>query len=219
MRTVAAVYEKYRIPSWLQLHQLRVAAIGKLVAQHGGVDADSILRTGLFHDMGNILKFDFSPGGSLVKLLESEGLDYWRAVRKDFEREYGFDEHNASLVIGKEIGLSDTVLTMIDNMRFTRTQWILDTGSIEMKIIKYADLRVGPFGIVSLTERLAEGRARYRGKAFDAGEKYTSDELAATETACAEIEEYLVRVINLVPSSITDEQVAPLIDELREYEF
>ena len=37
MRSTRDIYDEYRIPPWLQLHQLRVAAVGKMVCEGLGV--------------------------------------------------------------------------------------------------------------------------------------------------------------------------------------
>ncbi len=217
MRTAAEIYEAYRIPPWLQEHQYRVAAVGALIARAAGIDESAVILTGLFHDMGNILKIDLSPERKLSDLVDSADVPQWKAVQNEYRAKYGDDEHRASMAIAVEIGLSDDVRGMIDNMRFVKTEWILREGSMEMKIIKYADLRVAPHGILSLDGRLAEARERYRGKAFDKGETYTPESLAATEEMCRELEHGVLAAAGIPADSLNDTTAAPVIEELKKY--
>ncbi len=169
--------------------------------------------------MGNILKMDLSPQRRL-KGLEDEDIGHWIAVQDDFRAKYGSDEHAASLAIGREIGLPDTVIEMMDNMRFSRTEWILREATPEMRIAKYADLRVAPYGITSLEERLAEARERYRDKKFDASsEGYSHEKLAAIEDMCRELGRMVLASAGMEESATTDATAAPVIEELKKLEI
>ncbi len=218
MKNVLDIYAAYDIPSWLGLHQLRVAAVAVMIADRiERLDRALVIETGLFHDMGNILKFDLSDSGRLAAVLPLEQLEHWREIRREYEAKYGTDEHHASIVIGREIGLREQVLMMIDNMRFSRTRWVLEEAPFEMKIVKYADLRVGPLGILPLRERLDEANARYRGAHFDAGDGYDAEVLHFTEKACAELEMLLLKKSGLESTALNDETAQPVIEQLRTY--
>lgn len=214
--TPLATYARFRIYQGLQMHQLRVASVARHIAlhSHGAADPDTVTRVGLFHDMGNIIKADLPR---YQEFLEPEGLAYWQGVQREFIETYGRDEHVATRALCEAIGLSSRELALIDNMRFSRTQWILEEGSLEQKICKYADMRVSPWGIVLMRERLAEARARYAGTPMDKGEKYTEEELARSAALCDEIESYIFTHISLVPESITDTSMASLVEELKKY--
>lgn len=218
MRTVSEIYDEYRIPPWLRDHQLRVAAIGKFVCNHmGGIDEYPVIATGLFHDMGNILKVDLSPQGPLLHIINAAEIPEWRRIQDEYRAVYGDDEHAASLAIAKKIGLPEIIVQMIDTMRFSKTEWILKSASLEMKIIKYADLRVAPTGILSLDGRLAEARERYRGKAFDKGEEYTPESLHAIEEMCRQLERIVLEAAGIRAESISDAAAVPIIEELKKY--
>ena len=212
--TPAEVYAKYRIYRGLQKHQLRVAAVARFVAERsrGVASVETVTRVGLFHDMGNIIKADLPR---FQEFLEPEGLVYWEGVKREFVGRYGPDEHVATAAICRDIGLSEDILSLIDNMRFSRTQWILEKGSIEQKICKYADMRVSPWGILPLRERLAEARARYQGHPMDKGETYTPELLARSADMCAEIEAWLVSKCDFVPEDITDTALASFVEQLK----
>ncbi len=62
MKTVQQIYNDYNILPLLQLHQLRVAGVAKLITESITipVDAQAVVLACLFHDMGNIIKADFT---------------------------------------------------------------------------------------------------------------------------------------------------------------
>src|SRR5437588_9728526 len=80
MTNILEVYRKYSIPTNLQLHMLRAAAIGKLITdhwnyQHGpAIDVSVIIKTLLLHDMGNIVKIDLDAPLGLTDA-EKEHID------------------------------------------------------------------------------------------------------------------------------------------------
>lgn len=216
VKTVKDIYTAYKIMPMLQLHQLRVAAVGKLVCAHfkEAVNADDVVLACLFHDMGNILKFDFSVFPDSV---QPEGLAYWEGVKEEFRSKYGDEQHQATLTIAKELGLLEPVLACIDSVAFSKAETVLESGSWGEKICKYADGRVSPMGIRSLDERLREARKRYAGRKTATmllAPEERFEELVAAEHA---IEKELFSNATITPEDITDAAVEPLIKELSEY--
>src|SRR3974390_1594724 len=104
MPTITEIYRQYPITKNLQEHQLRVAAVGTLIARHmtEPVDADGITRVCLIHDMGNLLKFDL---GQTPEWLEPEGAGYWKTRQAEMSARYGHDEHAATKKIARELGV------------------------------------------------------------------------------------------------------------------
>jgi hypothetical protein len=164
MRTVREIYETYRIMPQLQLHQLRVASVGKLIcdAFQGPIDSDDIIVTCLFHDMGNIIKSDFDDFPDSFRGTQPRA--YWEVVKEEYIGRYGTDEHSANLAIGRELGLSHEVIRYMDGISFRNFLHVAESDSFEEKIVLYCDGRVAPDGVVALLERQAEARERYRGK-------------------------------------------------------
>lgn len=219
MRTPLEIYEKYRVPSWLQMHQLRVAAVGAMLADRiPSVDRAPIVLCGLFHDMANILKIDLSKEGNLAVHVEEDVRQELQQLQNEYRVQYGPDEHVASIAIGREIGLPEVVLTMIDNMRFTKSEWVVREGSLEMKIAKYSDLRVAPFGIVSMLDRFSEAATRYRKQGFDGGSKETDEFRERMDNACHELERIVLEKAGIDSATINDDSAAPIIEEMRGYE-
>jgi len=215
MRTAQEIYDAYSIMPSLQLHQLRVASAGKMICDSfsSPLDSQAVILACLFHDMGNIIKFDFKW---LVEFLEPEGLEYWQSQKDEYIQKYGADEHVATNKMAQEIGLSKDVQTLIDETRFSRLEAARDNASFEQKIVKYSDLRAGPHGILSLDARLEEGRTRYaERKGYNTPEG--RERYRVSTVAAREIEKQLFAHCSIKAEDINDETVATLIEELRNY--
>jgi hypothetical protein len=214
--TVQDIYERYRIMPSLQLHQLRVAAVGKLICDSflEEVDEYAVMRACLFHDMGNIIKSDLVTFPDFV---EPEGFAYWHRVREEFVAAYGHDEHQATLAICREIGLDESAYTIIERIGFSNMEATRDSGSTEMLVSEYCDLRVGPHGIISMQSRIDEGAARYRGKHPDMPE----DEMSYQRliSAAYAIETKIFARTTTTPEDITEQAAEPLFPELRRLEI
>jgi hypothetical protein len=215
--TIEEIYRKYRIHRGLQLHQLRVAAVGKYIAERSkrSLDSHGIVSACLLHDMGNIIKSDMT---SLPELWQPEGVEYWSKVKEEVIQEYGTDEHAATLARARDIGVSDAVRRLVDGVGFSNLQKALETESSEQKICEYADVRVGPYGILSVQERLENWYIRYQervaGKGVDAAAYY-----ASLQEGFAELEQQLLGICDFKPSDITDESMVPIIAGLRNFQL
>jgi len=219
MTTPREIYAAYNIMPSLQLHQLRVAAVGKLICDNfnppagGTVNERDVVLACLFHDMGNILKFELAM---FPEFTEPEGVDYWESVKDKYRKKYGDDEHSATQEIMREIGLPKGIIDLMEGIGFSKVSEVAESTSFERKIIQYSDLRVGPHGTLSLNERIQEGRRRYRGSRRSVG---TPDEnrfnilVGATRV----IEQQLFANASIKPADINDATVMPLIEELWDY--
>ncbi len=183
-------------------------------AQKVPVDERLVALGCLLHDMGNILKSD---PYSLPELFAPEGSEYWSEVKNDFAKIYGTNEHDATLAIIKECGVSDTVIELIQSMGFSKAEKVLNAGSRELMIIEYSDQRVAPFGVVSMHERLEEGTRRYalRGTQFSLN---NAELRKKSIEALTRIEQILFEGTGMAPHDVTDELLAPLVEDLRKYE-
>lgn len=214
MRTAQDIYNEYKILPSLQLHQLRVAAVGKTIcdASKQSLNAESVILAGLFHDMGNIIKSDLTY---FPEFLEPEGFAYWNEVKESFVKKYGVDHHQANTAIAREIGIPAKSVDLIDTIGFSKVTEVVADPSIERKILQYADMRVGPHGILPLRQRLEEGRERYvktrRPRTYhESGEEF--ERLSKTATT---LEEQLFSDATLTPEDIHDEKIKGMIEELR----
>ena len=201
-------YREFRIMPPLGEHQRRVAAVACAVIDATGPGTPAgddlhrnrteIVSACLLHDMGNILKFDLTY---FPEFLEPEGFEYWASVQADFAAEYGRDEHAAALAIARKIGVSERTLGYIDAVGFRNAESTLGSGDPGKMLCCYADMRVAPFGIVTLGERFDEGTKRYAGRSRrDADPEYAARQVAAIR----EMESRIFADASIGPDDITD---------------
>lgn len=220
MKTPREIYAAYTTMPALQLHQLRVAAVGKLICEGftKSINTRNVILACLFHDMGNILKFNLSY---FPEFLEPRGLGFWECVKTEYREKYGIDQHEASKKIAQEIGLSGVVVEVIDAIGFSNVGTVLAGRSFEKKICVYSDSRVGPHGVLTLTERFIDGRKRYlaKGVTNDHGKEITvqQDSFEMLTESAHKLETQIFAEARIKPEDVSDAAVAPLIEELWEY--
>ena len=212
MKTIQTIYDRYQIMPQLQLHQLRVAAVAALICERFGkpVDAESITLACLFHDMGNIIKSDFSR---FPEFLQPKGLTYWQGVKDEFIAKYGMDEHDATEAIAQEL-LPQGAIEVLLRIGFRNAKKNDADSALEYKIANYSDMRVGPYGVMSMEERVEEGRKRYAGRKHPVSD-LLGDEFESYVKALKNIEQGIFADTDLVPVDITDAAIAPLMEKLR----
>lgn len=216
MRKITEIYEQYKIMPHLQKHQLTVTAVAKQICDSLDIEVDRqpIFISGLLHDMGNVIKFDLSQTKSVFGLSDLE-VDNIKEVKKEFIEKYGENEHEATTEIVQELGLSEKIVQLVSKNRF-RNMCIDSNGNDWLqKILHYADLRVGPHGIVSYDERMDDFMKRYKNH-----KNLVEDEERLKLIDCGkEIEKEIFSHSNIKPEDITDESVAEIIEELKNFEI
>ena len=217
MRTPRKVYDEYRIMPQLQLHQLRVASVAKLICDsfQRSIESQEVILACLFHDMGNIIKSDL---GWFVNLIKPEDRPQWEVIKADYIARYGADSHQANVAISEELGLPETVRRLIDGISFSEMERMRDGNSFEQKVCEYADLRVGPYGVLSMTERIEDLHVRYKGK-YGPETPESLERRGQLEQAAYDIERQIFERSSIRPGDITDASVASLINELLEYQI
>lgn len=195
----------------LQLHQLRVAAVAKIITDNfvGNLDKEGVVKACLVHDMGNIIKFDLTY---FPEFVEPEGLEYWQTVKNEYISKYGTDEHKATMDIAKEINLPENVMDCLHNIGFSKSTKNADSVSFENKIAAYSDMRVSPHGVISMEERIDEGNKRYKGKV---GHSIGSDNFFTLSDSLRTMEAQIFEKVSIKPEDITDEKVNDIIEELK----
>lgn len=215
MQTPRELYAAYTIMPSLQMHQLRVAAVGKLICDNfkKPINTNEVILACLFHDMGNILKFELSM---FPEFTAPEGVLYWESVKDAYRKKYGEDEHVATQVIMSEIGLSENVRNLMRGIGFSKVDAVAKDTSPERKIVQYSDMRVGPKGILSIDERLEDGRKRYFGTGRSVGAP-DADRYRRLVEAVREIEKQIFAHTSITPEGINDARIVSVIEELWEY--
>jgi putative nucleotidyltransferase with HDIG domain len=216
MPKITEIYKKYKITKTLQEHQLRVAAVAELICSSFGmpIDKQVVITACLLHDMGNILKFDFTAN---PQLFEPEGIDYWKRVREQVASKYNSqDEHHVSLLIAKELNVSHKVLECIESIDFGKTIEVVASPEFEPRICDYADLRATPHGVVSMDQRLEEGAKRYKNRS----DKWLAEDVRAKVIqACHDNETEIFAHCKIKPTDITDQSIKVIFERLRTYEI
>ncbi len=210
MKTISQIYAEYKIMPNLAEHMLRVASVASLICDNFVLSTkkDEIISACLLHDMGNIIKFDLDK---FPEFLQPEGLDYWKKVQQEYFEKYGEDEHEATLKIADEIGVSRLTLDLIGAIGFFNAHNTAESDDYNKKITAYCDDRVSPFGIVSLEERLQDLRERYAHKGGDTKER------RAFEAGLRKIEPQVFEKCRIRPEEINDNTVKPIISMLRDF--
>ncbi|MCA9372095.1 hypothetical protein KC726_04310 [Candidatus Woesebacteria bacterium] len=219
-----SMYQKYQIMPSLQMHMMRVAGVAQMITRALAmpVGQENIVLACLLHDMGNIIKFklDLFP-----QFVEPEGLDFWQNVRDDFVARYGDDEHTATMMISTEIlesGLffkhnpslrsviaSQRVFELIDAIGFSKAKQNYESADIGKKICAYADMRVMPIGVTSLTKRLEDGNKRFR--INKTNEKARSSFFKTMASYLRKLEKQIFAGTSLRPQDITDANIEQYI--------
>jgi hypothetical protein len=209
--TAQEAYDTYQIMPTLQLHQLRVAAVSQLLcnAIPNFENTKEVVTTCLLHDMGNIIKFDLNY---FPEFLKPEGLEYWQKVKDEYIKTYGESEHYATQSIIAELVDSERIKEYANQVGFSKLQETENDTSLAKKICAYSDMRVGPHGVISINERVADGRKRYEGRIDKA---IGSDRYEVLANALKEVEKQIFEIATIKPDDITDELITKKITELR----
>jgi hypothetical protein len=211
MRKISDVYREYKIMPFLQMHMLRVAAVAKIVCDSfdGEIEKEAIITACLLHDMCNIIKADLNI---FQEATEPEGIKYWQRTKEEFIEKYGGNEHEATLYIARELGVSKMVIELIDQIRFSLLCRHAEGNDWNIKIVHYSDGRVAPKGISTYEERMQEGEQRYKGR-----QGYEEIGRVDLVSCGKKIEQQIFAKCKIKPEDINDETVAPIISKLREF--
>jgi len=199
----------------LQLHQLKVAGVASIICDNFDkpLDKNSIIAACLLHDMGNILKFNFDIFSD--EFFAPEGKDYWMKVKEEFRQKYGDDEHEATRLILENIKVNQSIKDLTNYIGFSQVGSLVKQNNFNKKIRLYADCRVSPFGITSLDKRMEEGSKRY---VVQKG-KFSAEEFGNLANFAKKLEQQIFEHCKIKPESIIDENVNPLIQELKRVEI
>lgn len=213
---LAKIYQDYYIPKSLQLHMLKVATVGKYVIDNWEdtkINKPIIVAALLIHDLGNLVKFDLSEDALVIDptLLTDE----WRQRQTEMRSKYGNHSHQATQQMLKELHIPEKIIALTDNMDASDVCKIA-RSSFEQQICQYADMRVTPNGITSLSERLEDLRARYKNRYPKWGEKQSF----AKNSVCAQqIEDTLQQHTAADITNIPAETISSYLVELAQFEI
>jgi len=207
--TIEEIYEKYKIPINLQEHMLRVAAVGQIICKNlksnMDIDKELLIKTLLLHDMGNILKFDFSKTNFLSEP-DKKRIRKFKEAQKKMRKKYGNDTDKVTVLIIQEITSDKRISDLCTNSHGQHAKDFINTEEWERKISYYADMRIGPFGVLSVSKRFDDLIERNQSKKILL-EQYRQE--------CLEIEKQLQERTSIDLNQITDVMVNNTIKELK----
>ena len=206
---ILKIYNQYHLPENLQMHMLRVAACTNLILDNWTgkpIDRKAVTRVSLLHDMGNMVK------------IPEEGQDReFIVIRRKYFKEYGTNDHEINMLIGKNLGLNKKELEILNGKRSRKNEQTAKSDNYEIKICAYCDQRVAPHGVVSLKERLEDAKIRYKDKPLSV---WSNEEKANQLIKWAlEIEKQVMECCRLKPEDINNQSIQTYIDRLKEYEI
>lgn len=190
---------------------IRVAAVAKMVCDHTSLPVDTtvVVSACLLHDMGNLIKVKFEAA---PELFEPEGVGYWQEVQAEMIALYG-DVGSATRAILHEIAPLPAIEETVAQASFGNMKEIAATGTLEAKLLEYADMRVALHGIVSMHERFDDIRARY------VPVPHPKEYIDKLEGAAIQIEKELFAEMTITPKDITDVSTNDIQKELTAYDI
>lgn len=165
---VSEVYEKYMTPQSLQSHLLWVAALAQVLLNNWKgeqVDKDAIITCCLFHDIAKPISFDLTQQAQYG--MTEKDIQKLQELQRYIKSNYGENEHHAAVMICKEIGLTDTAVTLVDNLEWEYIPRWIEKNDIASLIPIYCDMRIGPKGILPLEVRIKELYKRVGGENYE----------------------------------------------------
>jgi len=201
---IKKIYDKYHIPPNLQKHMLRVAALSQILIENWinqKLDKTSVTTACLFHDMANIIKYNFSNPPIFKR--EGQKTDYWKNIQESIIHKYGHDVYKATLTICHEIGMKNKIIHLVGKLEWSNSLNLIKENRFESMICIYSDMRIGPHGILSLRNRLKDLRSRNTSFDFEFTEKYA-----------AALEKEIQKHISISVNSITDRELNERFEKL-----
>ena len=208
---IREIYAIYDIPFPLQQHMIRVASVCVYIGEHRchkPIDKKSVVTAALLHDLGNIVKMDFS--------LHPEGyghsMDYRQQKKQWVIEKYWSCCDQVTIAWCRELDIDEQVIDIILHMGIESYQH--HPWSWERQIVRYADMRVDPRWITSMEQRMRDGHKRYA----PLGKDWTKEPVWSTlmEHAYAQ-EQLLFSWTALAPEMITELSTKLIQEHLRHF--
>lgn len=206
---VKQIYNSYMVPKNLQEHMLRTGALAQIIMENWkseNIDSDSIFKTCLFHDIAKPINFDLTKQAQFG--MSEADIRNLEILQNRIKKDYGNDEHNATVKICEEIGLSPNSIKFVNNLEWKYIPRLIQENDIESLIPIYCDMRIGPKNILSLNMRLSDLR-----------ERTSADEYNENVKNGNILEEMLKLKLKIDINSILEEQLTTRFEKLLEIEI
>ncbi len=201
--------EQYRVPVHVRKHMKKVAAVGLFLGQRirqagGELDLAALRQAALLHDVMKLCDFEKLDIEHFEQNITAEDIRFWTAMMKSC----GHIGHvEAAYNMLRDIG-EEKLAVIVRKHRF---EGLIDErdkpATWEEKILYYADKRVKHDRIVSISERLTDGRERY----FPDGNLPENDHLV--EKAVYALEKEICNAAGLKPEDINEDAVLAFLEK------
>lgn len=193
---------QYRVPVHIQRHMQKVAAValylGQILQQKGEKMNVVLLRqAALLHDVLKLCDFKKLDIEHFEQNVTAEDIHFWTALMKSCSH-IGHTEAAYNML--KDLGEDELAVT-IRKHRFGSLTSEDPPETWEEKLLYYADKRVKHDKIVSIAERIQDGRERY----FPDGNLPQDDHLV--EKALYKLEAEICTKAGIKPEDITEKAV------------
>ncbi len=216
---ISDIYARFKIPPNLQSHMFRVAAVGAFIADSWdkpqSIERSSIIVALLFHDVGNIIKYDFRFA-ALMGEKEAGRVDYWRQVQKEFADRYKNDEHIATIEIANEVGIEKRAMDILSSIGSSKLELTNNSTDWSLKIAAYSDFRVDPHEVVTVDKRFDDIIMRYKDRSHVLGK---IEETELKRKRCLILEEQLQRHLDFRLPELDNEIVNSRMDEIMSFDI
>jgi hypothetical protein len=158
---IKEIYDYFSIPQPLQQHMIDVASVAQMICDHWKgekIDAKRIVVAALLHDLGNIIKIDFSIHGAFYQ----QDIHHRTIVKQSMIEKYGNNCHDATSMMIEELGNPYKVIELVDTVGISG--FLEHNYGIAAHIVDYADMRVDLYGITTMDARLLNAKKRYTGR-------------------------------------------------------
>ena len=201
------------------MHMYRAAAVAEIICDNWTgqqLNKEDIVAVSLIHDLGNIVKMGFT--GERLKISLGPDIlkaEYWKSVQKETIKKYNSDDdHIVTEKMVSELNISDRLMFLLPRKIFIKNEETLKSNDWELKICAYSDQRVGPYGIMSLLERLNEFKQRVTREPTT----WSLDPKTDYYIGCAvKIEEQIFSNESITPMDINDETAKPYIEKYQQH--
>ena len=215
--SIAAIYDRFLIPRSLRLHMYRVACVAEMICDNWKgprIKKEDVVAACLLHDVGNIVKFDFESGNTLNILDEPQSeINRLKRVKESVIAKYGRMDNEASHNMMIELDIDKKIVSIVDGMSRIFDKKNKGRGEdYELLICGYADFRVEPNRISSVTERFADFAKRNIDNP-NSGMKARGASVMSKLPDALVIEKNIFANATIKPEEVNDKSIKPYLDK------
>jgi len=153
---IRSIYSRFPVHRALQEHMYRCAAFAELIADNwkGPVlDRPALIAYMLVHDLGNIVKCDFEAYAFYGDDVRSDP-NSWKRRKRVTMTKYSDQARRVTLAFLHDLGVDNRVMDLVVKQDQGEERSVVPDW--ECKVGTYSDMRIGPSGVVTLAERVAD---------------------------------------------------------------